>query len=346
MKKKVLILYSILMILTMMLDKHTITFSQEQSLPFTVEPIYPQNHNIQTKGYFDLFVKPGEKQTIQVRVTNNENKETTISIKSADAYTNPVGGIMYDVNIESPNTALLKDNVRLSKYLQVGETITVPPLTSIEVPIQVSVPDINVQTMLGGIIFTRKGDESRQQENTEEGTANFIINTETNIAIAVQLNVMDKEEQSNFSVGEAGFLPETSQVYIEMVNDAYKIQEDIAGNYEVINEQGHVLFEGQFGPFNMAPKTKIRFPIQWGNETVEDGDYNITVDGSIAGRKINQTIPFKIGVEDIEKFVEKNQRNLPEARVEEDGMPIWVWVVGIALFGIIMFLVGRKKSNT
>ncbi|WP_078543023.1 DUF916 domain-containing protein [Litchfieldia alkalitelluris] len=316
--------------------------AQETNLPLSIEPIYPKNHNPQIKGYFDLTVNPGDEQSLSVRITNKEDEEVTVSMKSANAYTNPSGGMMYEDEIDSPDTGLLNDAVRMAEYIKIEETVTVPPLSSVDVPIEFSVPGSDGQTLLGGILFTTQGDETEQQQEVEEGTANFVLKTETVYAIAVQLN-LPTTVTSNFFLGEAGFIPETAQVFIEMTNDAQKIQEEITGTYSVSDQEGNKLFNGEFGPFKMAPKSKIRYPFQWGHDTLEDGNYTLNIKGNIADRAFSISKVFTIKNKDVEEYVEKTQPNVPQANVN-NGIPIWVWIISAVLFGIVMFVLGKRKK--
>lgn len=315
--------------------------AQETKHPLIFEPIYPENQNPQTKGYFDLSVVQGEKQTVYVKITNQIDKEITVGVQSANAYTNPVGGIIYEKNIESPNTKLLDDAIRMADHLEVRESVTISPYSSIEVPIVITVPQSEGQTLLGGVLFTTKGEETQQQQEVEEGTANFVLKTEIVNAVAIQLN-LPSTVPPNFSLGKAGFIPETAEVFIEMTNDVQKIQEEIKGVYSVSNQQGEELFNGEFGPFKLAPKSKIRYPFQWGNETIEDGTYTLRIEGTTSGQKIKASEEFTINNEDMEKYVEKTQPN--NVITEEKGISIWVWFTVAILFGLIMFLLGRRKK--
>jgi hypothetical protein len=315
--------------------------AQETKHPLIIEPIFPENQNLLTRGYFDLSVKPGDKLSFSVRITNKEDKEVTVSMKSANAFTNPTGGMMYERVIDSPDTVLLDDAVRMADYIKIEETVTLPPLSSVDVPIEVSVPESNGQIHLGGILFTTQGEETEQQQEVEEGTANFVLKTETVYAIAVQLN-LPHEVPSDFSFGKAGFIPESAQVFMEMTNNAQKIQEKIAGTYILSDDKGNELFSGEFGPFKMAPKTKIRHPFQWGNEILKDGTYTLTVDSNVNNVKVTASESFTIGDKEVKEYMEKTQPNLPKAQINK-GIPMWIWILGAVVFGVIMFFIGRRK---
>ncbi|MFD2680469.1 DUF916 domain-containing protein [Bacillus seohaeanensis] len=313
-----------------------------QEPPLTIEPIYPDNQHKATKGYFDLSVNPGEKLNLKVKIINNEDKDVTVTITPANAFTSPTGGMMYEQEAGSENTRLLDDAVRLAEYIDVKGSVTVSPHSAIEVPIAVNTPKVKGENALGGLLFTMQGEKTEKAQEVEKGTANFILKTETVYAIALQLNFLE-EVPSNYLFGESGFHADTAQVYIEMLNDANKIEENVSGNYTVTNQSGEELFSGRYGPFKMAPNSWIRFPMQWGHDTLDDGTYTLTMDGTAGDSKVTTSKTFKIANKDVEQYVEKNETKLPTAATEST-VPTWVWVGGAILFGLIMFFIGRRKK--
>lgn len=314
--------------------------AEKKVVPLIIEPVYPENQNPQTKGYFDLSVKANDKQSLKVRIFNNGKNDITVSMRPADAYTNPNGGILYENGLDSPNTVLLKDSVRMADFIKIAKTINVPAASSVDVPIVLEIPDSNGQNLLGGILFTTQGDEKEQQQKVEDGTANFVLKTETVYAVALQLNLPNKIPV-DFKLGEAGFIAETGFVYIEMFNYAKKIEEEIKGEYTLSDQSGKELFKGRFGPFKMAPKTMIRYPIKWGSETLEDGRYNLHIQGSVAGNMFSASKSFTISNRAVTEYVEKTQN--PQGK-EENEIPIWVWIGGAVLFGVVMFMIGKRRS--
>lgn len=317
-------------------------FAQETNIPLTVVPIYPENQNPQTKGYFDLNVNPGDRLSLSLQVMNNTATEMIVSFEATNAFTSHTGGMLYQKESESVDVELLEDAIRLADSIQVEENVTIPPNSTVTVPVQITVPNADGQTILGGLLISSKGKTIEEQQEVEEGTANFIINTETVFAMAIQLNLPNSVD-SNFQFGEAGFYGDLGQVYIEMINDAQKIQENVVGTYTVQNENGEELFSGDFGTFNMAPKSVIRYPLAWGGSTLKDGTYSLYVE--VAGDlNINEVKEFTINNEDVEEFVEQSNDKVTVAK-EETGIPSWIWIAGIILFGLLMFILGRRKVS-
>lgn len=304
-----------------------------------VEPVYSANQVSDTQGYFDVDVTPGEELTLHVKLKNKKESPITVRVEEADAYTSPSGGVFYDSEVESEDTVLLNDAVRMTDFIQAEETVTIPASDSIEVPVQVTVPDSDEQTLLGGIKVTQVKEKEETELETKEDEAKFVINTETTYAIAIKLNLPHTSEP-NFSTGKAGFISENANVFLEMKNDAHLIQEKVTGTYAVLDSNGTELFNGDITEFNMAPKTQIRFPFAWNHDRLEDGNYTLVVNGHAGEKEFSVEETFTISTEEVNEYAEIVN---PEV-VAKQGMSMWVWVLGAIGFGLGMFFLGRRKK--
>ncbi|WP_163969696.1 DUF916 domain-containing protein [Oceanobacillus halotolerans] len=312
--------------------------------PLIVEPLYPDNQVDNIRGYFRMNVEPEQEQTLNVKLTNNLDAELTVRIEGANAYTNPTGEILYGKDIESEKTTLLNDAIQLERYITVRPEITLAPNESQEVPVEIVVPDTNEGTILGGIRFITGGTDENNVEEAGEDEANFILKTETVHAVAIQLDLPNKTEP-RFELGNADFTPEGPSVYIEMINNAQMIQEDITAEYTVEDGEGNQLFEGTTNTFKMAPKTQIRYPLSWDYETLEEGDYQVYVKANVNNNEIVAEEEFTIGDDAIDDYVERTQPTV-NRDTDEAGFPTWIlYVIGGALIAGTMYLIGRRKGQ-
>lgn len=308
-----------------------------------VEPVYPANQVPETKGYFDVDVVAEEQVDFQLRLQNTKDVPITVRVEKANAYTNPTGGIFYDTSIDSEDTMLLEDAILLADALKTEETVTIPANESFDLPIQVTVPQTDAQTLLGGIQVTQVEEATEEEgQELEKDEANFVLKTETTYAIAIQLNLPIKSEP-NFSTGKAGFIAPTAQVFLEVINDAQLVQGDIAWTYSILNETGTKLFGETVTTFNMAPKSKIRFPFPWNHEELTDGSYTLVADGHAGDQVIAVEESFEISSEEVAEYAEVIN---PTPDIEEEGeIPMWVWISIAFAFGIMMFLLGKRRQK-
>nr|WGD97680.1 DUF916 domain-containing protein [Bacillus safensis] len=64
-------------------------------LNFSVITVIPRNQIDQSKSYFDLKVKPSQKQTLQILMRNDTNQQIVIEPKVHTATTNVNGVVEY-----------------------------------------------------------------------------------------------------------------------------------------------------------------------------------------------------------------------------------------------------------
>jgi hypothetical protein len=92
----------------------------------------------------------------------------------------------------------------------------------------------------------------------------------------------------------------------------------------------------------MAPKTQIRYRIKWDSQTLDSGDYILSISGTANGENISTQKTFTIQNKQVVQAQEKN--NLPQAKVQNE-IPIWVWIFIVLAVAIIMYLLGIKKNT-
>lgn len=177
---------SVLFIILCTVSFPSVARSEDGKQPLSLKPILPENQNVEVNSYFNLLVKPGDKQTIYVQITNNKKETIVVTLTPANAYTRPNGGIFYDTNIDSPETILLDKSFALSNYISIDKNVTIKPNETINVPIKITVPDIKSGTLLGGILINEEVPTSENiKEETKKNEAKFKVITKTVFAIAI-----------------------------------------------------------------------------------------------------------------------------------------------------------------
>ena len=71
-------------------------YAQEGDVEFSVKTIIPDNQVDTKKSYFDLRMKPEQKQEIETILYNSSDEEITINISVHSATTNQNGLIVYE----------------------------------------------------------------------------------------------------------------------------------------------------------------------------------------------------------------------------------------------------------
>ncbi|MBK5211694.1 MAG: DUF916 domain-containing protein [Coriobacteriia bacterium] len=314
--------------------------------PMSVKPILPENQKAGVTGYFNLLVNSGDKQTIYMQITNNKKENIVVTCAPANAYTRPEGGIFYAAEIDSPETILLDKFFVLSNYILTDNEVIIKPNETVNIPVEVTVPDMQSGSILGGVLISEKAPASEDvnedvKEETKKDEAKFKVITKTVFAVAIQLDLPDMPAPA-FTFGKAGFNPVGPNVFIEMRNDAQMIQRQISGVYKVTNKDGQELFAGKFEPIIMAPKTQINFPMHWDNPALEPGKYTLSITANVAGEERIVEESFNINNTAVEKYAEQANQSIAKTQT---GTLYFIVILGVVILGGFMFWLGKRKAK-
>ena len=117
---------------------------------FSVNPVLPENQ-IGESGYFNLQMSPGQSQTLTISLKNTTDKTVVVEEEIASATTNINGVVEYSPNkIKADST--LKYN--LVDYASIPKEVSLPPNSSQQVKVSVTMPKENFNGVIaGGITF-------------------------------------------------------------------------------------------------------------------------------------------------------------------------------------------------
>lgn len=311
------------------------------NIPFAVSPVMPDNQHPGISGYFDLNVKPESKQVIHVSLKNESERALVIDITPANAITALNGGIQYTADEEADGIGLLDQSFAVKKYINVEPQVSVPKGAVIDIPVTVSVPDRGEGTLLGGLLFSEKvqGDDGQVNKG---GNSSFTVKNRVMVAIAIQLDLpVSASPKLSFEGAGIQEIPSGPQLYIAVKNDTPAIAKGISGSFEVSNASGTVM-KGSFGPFTMAPKTGINYPVFWNNDMVP-GKYNVRLSASYGDQNISDVKSFEIGSQEIKNYQDITGRNPVFHTVSW-----WIYALGgilLILLMISVYLFGRRQGR-
>lgn len=334
------IVTTLLAAMTLLMNRPT-TFAQTNT-SILVKPVYSANQKPGVKGYFDVPCRPNQTHVLHVQITNPLSKTINVTMRSSDAYTSPQGGIVYDVNADSPDSSITNHEYRLSGRIRVPSQVTVSPGQVIDVPITVTAPNLDTGTLIGGVQFVTQGKTNTSTQQTQNGKANFVIKTVNVLSMAIQLD-LPNPAPSNFTFGDAGFESENGQGYIVMQNNAPIIQTGISGTYQVTGNHGKQIFAGKINTMKMAPMTQIRYVLPWNQSTLSAGSYTLRLNAVVAGTPLKVSRNISIEHAQVQQY-----QNTHPVSVVQTGTPRWIWALvasGVVVVGAFMFSLGRKKRN-
>ncbi|WDF81731.1 DUF916 and DUF3324 domain-containing protein [Lacticaseibacillus pabuli] len=148
MKKFSLWLAGLVAVIITMVGLHAQATQAATGASFTVAPILTSNQVGMDNGYFNLLLKPGQKQTVAVKVTNLTNKTKNIRVEPINAGTSDNVQVMYDAGVPRDSSA----QYRLTDLLDKGVTVKLPASTTQQVKFTLTTPKNGFRGVILGAI--------------------------------------------------------------------------------------------------------------------------------------------------------------------------------------------------
>lgn len=314
-----------------------------EEMSFSVEAKIPDNQRDKDKTYFDLTVKPGEVQNLEVALRNNTDKAVTVLVNANAAITNKNGVIDYS-EIEPKLDSSLK--YPFSTLAETENEVELAANESKMIRVKVTVPNEPFDgIILGGLHFKQK--DSDNKNNTEAGVQienkfAYVIGvrlSENDTEIKPDLKLFDvKPGQRNYrNVVLANLQNPTARILSKMSIDA-KIYP--SGSNEVIYQQKQ-------SDLSMAPNSNFDYAVPLNNKAFKKGKYRLTMHVESSGEKWDFEKEFEIKAEEAEKF----NKEAVELEEEPDNNMMYFIIGGAILLVIIIALVvwiitQKKKHQT
>lgn len=313
--------------------------SQAADMNFSFHANLPENQQDKQVTYFDLLMKPEQKQTITITVKNSANKEETLLATVNNAQTNQNGVIDYTQHAKKKDPSLkigIEDIVKNNK-----QEIHLAPNEQKEVAFQLDMPVKPIKgTILGGIHLAKKEQKQEQKNNNVmiKNQYSYVIGLmvrekTTNVAPRLQLRSVQPELMNYRQV-----------VTAHLQNDQPTILRNLKVKATITKAGEKKSYKtAERSEMNMAPNSSFRFPIPW-EETIKPGKYTLHLKAEAEQGKYTWTFSKKFTIKD--KKV--NQLNKEAIHEEKESFPVWGYLlIGFSLFLliVIIYLVYRLKKK-
>ena len=239
---------------------------------FTVKPNIPENQAKNTQSYYDLIVKPGQKQEVELSLINKTDEELTIDLNLANAVTNDNGLIVYNDFEKKPDSSLKVPLTTLIKLPE--EHVKVPAKKTVTAKMTVEIPANGFQGLvLGGVYASLAEDEKEEKGKSTGLTSRYGFN----VAIALRM-----------SEDTPMYLAETLQLVklVPTIALGHKsvqavIQNPTSAIFPEVRLEGKVTKKGETKEYakrilpsvRFAPNSTMNFHLDFGKEDVRPGTY-------------------------------------------------------------------------
>lgn len=241
-----------------------------ENIGFTVEPIFPENQVNKNLGYFDLITKPGEKQTIQLKISSLKKEPVVVDIGVTNATTNRYGKIDYgqhESKLDSSQKLPLTEIVTIDKEFQ---QVTVQNFEEKIVSVSVDPPEEAFEGIKLGAITLIDSAENNKLEND----------------YGYRIGILLNEDRKNYSQFGSLILDSVSagldngfeMIKLEFRNPTPQVIKKLTVDVE-IREKGYkkVIESFTFSDGSIAPNSQFVLGIPWDIKKIGIGLYDVKI---------------------------------------------------------------------
>ncbi|WP_167629747.1 DUF916 and DUF3324 domain-containing protein [Listeria valentina] len=309
------------------------------SMPFSVSAVLPDNQVDKTKTYFDLRMRPGEKQIIEVELANASDREVTVETSANTAITNDNGIVDYSYTGHKFDKTL---KYPFSSLAETDKETTIPKQSSKRVQVVLTMPKDGFKgAILGGLHFKEKEHKNAKQKES----SGVQIENKYAFVVGVVLQESDEKQKESFDLREI----KPSQVNFRNVlkanvqnKAALIVPEMEIKAYVTKKGDNKTLFETNKEHLRMAPNSNFNYGIGWDNKPFKPGKYTLHMQLKASDKTWKWTKDFEIERKEAKKF---NDR-----AVELEKDYTMYYIIGGAILVltllVVVYLLGRRSRQT
>jgi hypothetical protein len=332
-----LIVSAICLIFFMPVDSHA------AGMAYSVKATIPENQIDKEKTYFDLLVKPGATQELELEIKNTSKETLKLYVEPKVATTNQNGELEYSIQPKKYDSTL---TYPITKLLSEKQAVTIDPLATKKVTFTLKAPQKAFSgKIVGGFnIYEQSNEKAAKEKSTDEEVQiknlfSFVLGIqirESTTEVKPKLKLNDvKASLFNYRTAITANIQNTEPTFLSALN--------VKGSIRKIGSKDG-LFKFEQSDIAMAPNSNFDLPISLENQEIESGNYEITLAATSKQGKWNFTKRFNITNEEAKQF---NAEAVELVEQSNNKMLIIMIVIGAVvflMFVIIIILLWRKKQ--
>ncbi|BDR57294.1 DUF3324 domain-containing protein [Xylocopilactobacillus apis] len=318
---------------------------------YSIRPIPPKNQNPAVKGYFDLTVVPGQRQSLSIEVNNNSNETKTIRVLATTAATTSFMDTNYDGEIKSKD----KDKSLKYDFSRFGftpKTIKLRPNSKLVVPLDFTVPKKPFKgIVLGGIYVSDVN--AQNVERNQSGKTGMKLKNYLNYAIAVKMTE-DQETEVTPNLKISGIKAILYSGYpaagVTLRNTSMGFGSTVSAKATTyLKKDRKIRATGKVSSGTIAPNTIFTYPIMFpANKRITPGKYHLDLKIKTATRNFKFSRDYTISptqADLINKYNPSIKKSYLWIIILAIVIGILLLVLSFALFFIMGRGRGRQESN-
>lgn len=315
-------------------------------LNFSVEPTLPENQYESGHTYFDLLVQPGQIQELEIKLSNDTEKDVTVISEIHPATTNLNGVVEYGTSDNQLNDTA---KVNLKELLQSEEQeIVVPAKGETLAKFHLTVPEEEFEGLVAGGITLKEKEEgeatTNRQEKEKQGLA---IENKYAYVVAAILREADELPKKSLELVnvEADQVNARNVINAELKNPQARYLNNLQVATTVKKKNSNeVLYSTTKDNMQMAPNTSFQFPTTLGGKKLEAGEYILELKARSGDDSWSFKKDFHVTADKAEKLNSKDI-SIPNNHTHNYLEYYVIFGIGFILILIAIFLIYFLKKN-
>ncbi|MDR1413272.1 MAG: DUF916 and DUF3324 domain-containing protein [Actinomycetes bacterium] len=300
------------------------------NVKFSVQALLPDSQRDSSVSYFDVRLKPGQSETLRVRVTNNDSQPKRIRVSAIAASTNGNGVIEY-TKPDIIDPSLAHPFNQLARVIE--PDFTLQPNASKVVVTEVTMPPEEFDGVILGGIHVMDIDQHKKA-NAESDDA-VVISNRYSYALGALLSETDAPVLPAIEGDKA--YPTLTGGYTSVIHDIRNTAPAIAKEWELHIEvyrkgdMANIIRELDNDNVNMAPNSSMPYVLFW-DGAIDPGDYisRVTMrDTEGDTDDVSFDLPWSVS------YAQAQELNDQAVDAEPSQFP-WLWVIIIAAMALII----------
>lgn len=339
-KLKISVLLVVAALLLALIPAMAFAADKSETVGFSVSANLPDNQNGSGVSYFDLQMRPEQKQSLDITVYNENTEEIKVKVGVVSASTNANGIIDYktpDIRDETLKTPLSEIAEVRTPELVIPGGKTAAAVVSIEMP-----KEEYDGVILGAIVLTQVKEEN-WEESAQEAQQGVYINNEYSYVVGVKLTETDAGIFPAFEGVQAR--PELLNYRVNVIhyirNREAAIAKNVRLDIEVYSQNEQAVVKTSHGTVDMAPNSVMPYALMWDGE-IAPGKYVSNVSMKLDDKEWKFELPFEVSAQAAQEI---NKESVEQGQ----DIPWWaillVVILVVLILVIVLLLVAMKRRK-
>lgn len=299
--------------------------------------VIPEN-SLSKNGYFDLLVKPGERQTLEIDVENISSEEKTVELQLANATTGDSGIVNYQSSDKKRDETLKLSFTDIAVIN--NKKIVLEPTSKKRVSLELLVPEKEFDGIILGGITAEESVEVEKKSNKNLGAGITNVFSFTIAAVLTQNKNSVINPNIELVKVEEGQVNYRNFILANLRNTEPQIIKHIDIESSVYNEQNERVYFSSSEDLSMAPHSNFNFGIDLQETEFIPGNYYIKMKAQIKDGEL-----FEFSKEFVISKKKAQKLNKSAILKQNNKQNIWIYAVAGILSMYILINTFRSKRK-